>query len=374
MKKYIKLLSLCFLVAAGLSSCEPAEDDVREEPRELGGYAYLSDQTISPLDQNENLNIDLFTAEGVEVETVEIVQDGEVLGTATVSGETASFNASILGTLEAGDEFPILIRTMLSNGNVAEDPFTVAVAEGITVDDVPESVRFMDTTTAIVSYSTFAENATIDDVSLYFRGSVDDEYSLIADDLDLKEGEINLGEFDFEANNVQPGDTIFYRFVAESGELSQEAVAIVPVLPQDFGETTSATLTDDPATDSYDFETGTFVADAEAEVLFDNPFGFQTQQGLDFVEATVPAEMTAEEFVEQTDMMEAEDIYLGGTPVTSVQDVEPGDVFIYRVVRTNENGEDIVYYGVIEIGDTVLTNDTMESFDFEYAEGTILRE
>ena len=373
MKKIIKLMSLGFLVALGVTSCEPAEDDIRPEPRELGGYAYLTDRTISSFDQNENLKINLFTAEGVEVESVEIVQDGEVLGSATVSGETASFNASILGDIEAGDSFPVTVRTTLSNGNVAEDPLTIAVVDAISLDEVPESVRFMDTTTNILSYITFADYATIDQVSLYFRGA-DDEYSLIADDLDIKEGEINLGAFDFEGTGLTPGDTIYYRLVAESGEFSEEAVAIIPVVSQDFEGSTMATLSNDPTLDSFSFEIGEYIADAEAEVLFNSPLGFETQLGVDFVQATVPDHMTATEFVEETDLMEAEDIYLDGTPRTSVEDVEAGDVFVYKVVRQNEDGEDVLYYGIIRIGDVTVANATEESFEFEYSEGTIIRE
>lgn len=374
MKKTIKLMSLCLFVALGFTSCEPAEDDIRPEPRELGGYAYLSDRTISSFDQNEDLNINLFLAEGVEAESVEIIQDGEVLGSATVSGETASFNASILGDLEAGDSFPVRVRTTLSNGNVAEDPFTIAVVDALTLDEIPENARFMDTTANILSYSTFADYATIDQVSLYFRSNLDDEYSLIADDLDVAEGEIDLGDFDYEAMNVTPGDTIFYRFVAASGDMSEEALAIIPVVAQEFGPGTMATLSNDPTMDSFSLATGEYVPNEEAEMLFMSPLGFQTEMGIDFVTATVPDDMTATEFVEETDLMEAEDIYMNGTPMTSVEDVEAGDVFIYRVVRQNEDGEDMVFYGIMRIGDVTVTNASEESFEFVYAEGNIIRE
>lgn len=373
MKKTMKLMSLCFLVALGVSSCEPAEDDIRPEPRELGGYAYLSDRTISPFDKNENLNIDLFTAEGVEVESVEVLQNGEVLTEASISGESATFNASVFDTLEVGDEYPVRIRTTLSNGNVAEDPFTLTVADAIVVDEAPESVTFMDTTTAVVSYSTFSQVAPIDNVSLFFRNGVEDEYSLIADDLDLSGGEFNFGEFDYAEHNVNPGDTIYYRFLAQSGELSEEAVAVIPVVPQEFRSSTVAELSEDPEMDSYSLATGEYVANEEAEILFMDPLGFETQMGLDFVQATVPDDMTAVEFLEETDLMEAENIYMEGEPMTSFEDVEAGDIFVYRVVRQNEDGEEVVYYGMIRIGNVMVTNGTEESFDFEYTEGTIIR-
>lgn len=374
MKKNIKLLSLCFLVAAGFSSCEPAEDDIRDEPRDLGGYAYLTDRTISAFDENEDLMIDLFTAEGVEVESIEILQDGEVIGNATISGETASFNASIFGDLEAGTSESIRLRSTLSNGNIAEDPFTIDVVDGITVDEAPDTVKFMDTTTAIVSYSTFADYATIDNVSLFFKKNSDGEYTLVTDDLDVAGGEVNLGDFDYLANDVAPGDTIYYQFVAESGELMDEAVAVIPVVEQDFGQTMSASLSNDPAMDSYFLGTGEYVPNEEAELLFMSPMGFETEMGLDFVQATVPADMTPMQFVEATDLMEAENIYMDGTPMTSVENVEAGDVFVYRVVRQNEDGEDVVFYGIIRIGDVTVTNASDESFEFEYTEGTILRE
>ena len=75
--------------------------------------------------------------------------------------------------------------------------------------------------------------------------------------------------------------------------------------------------------------------------------------------------MTPAEFLEETDLMEAENIYMDGTPMTSVEDLESGDMFVYRVVRPNEDGEEVVFYGIIRIGDTTIVNATDESFDFE---------
>jgi hypothetical protein len=107
-----------------------------------------------------------------------------------------------------------------------------------------------------------------------------------------------------------------------------------------------------------------------------DPSGFAL--AVDFVKATVPTGMTAEAYFNNTDLMVAEAAYTAGTKLTSVDNVSDGDVYIYKVTRTitdeDEVEADFDFYGIIKIDNTIVVNGTANSFEFKYAEGTIIRE
>jgi len=380
MKKHFKSISLCILVAVGFSSC--TTDDNSLDPTNLGGYVQLTDRTISVFDTNANLNLNLLAASGVTVDAVEILQEGAVIANAVVSGETASFNSSALGDFVFIDDddvahptgsFPLFISSSLSNGNNAGDPATISVVDAISFDDEPGSVKFMDSTTTILSYTTFTHSATIDDVTLSWKKNKAGTYADSNMALDVEGDEINLGDIDYDAFDAEANDTLYYKFVATSGALSQEIVAKIAILPQSFGAATNATLSPDAGMNEYNLGSGEYaIAGETGEMSFIDPSGFEL--AVDFVEATVPTGMTAEEYFNDTDLMVAEAAYNAGTKSTSNDNVSDGDVYIYKITRQNEDEEDLVYYGIIKIDNTIVVNGTANSFEFKYAEGTIIRE
>jgi hypothetical protein len=373
MKKHFKSISLCLLIAVGFSSC--TTDDNSLDPTNLGGYAHLTDRKISVFDTNTDLNLNLLTASGVTVEAVEIMQDGSVIANAVVSGETASFNTSTLGALETGS-ISLFISSSLSNGKKAGDPASIRVADAISFVDtddqpLPESVKFMDTTTTILAYSTYTRSATIDDVTLFWKKNDAGTYAESNMVLDVDGDEINLGDIDYTEYDAKVNDTLYYKFVANSGALSQEIETKSAILPQTFGAATNATLSADADMKEYNLGSGAYAAAGETgEMSFVDPSGFELV--VDFVKATVPAGMTAEEYFNNTDLMVAEAAFNAGTKTTSVSDVSNGDVYIYEITRQNEDEEDLVYYGIIKIGNTIVVNG-INSFEFKYAEGTIIR-
>ncbi|MCJ7757994.1 MAG: hypothetical protein MUP24_07570, partial [Gillisia sp.] len=265
MKKHFKSISLCILVAVGFSSC--TTDDNSLDPTDLGGYAHLTDRTISLFDTNADLNLDLFTKSGVTVGAVEILQDGSVIANATISGETASFNSSTLGEFVFLDDddvahptgsFPVNVSSTLSNGKTSGDPFTINVVDAISFDEEPGSVMFMDNTESILSYTTFTHSATIDDVTLSWKKNEDGTYAESALVLDVDGDEINLGDIDYTAFDAKVGDILFYKFVATSGALSQEIVAEIEILPQSFGAATNATLSPDAGMNEFNLGSGEY--------------------------------------------------------------------------------------------------------------------
>jgi hypothetical protein len=383
MKKHFKSISLCILIAVGFSSCET--DDSSLPPTELGGYVHLTDRTISLFDTNADLNLNLLTNSGVTVTAVDILQDDAVIATAVISGETASFNSSKLGEfvfLDDDDEeqptgsFHVFVSSTLSNGKMAGDPFTINVVDAISFDEKPGSVKFMDSTTTILSYETFTHSATIDDVTLFWKKNEAGTYVKSDSVLDVDGEEFNLADIDYDAYDAKANDTLYYKFVAKSGALSQEIVAKIEILPQSFGAATNATLSPDAGMNEFNLGSGEYAIEGETgEMSFKDPSGFDL--AFDFVKATVPAGMTAEEYFNDTDLMVAEAAYNAGAKITSVANVSNDDVYIYKITRTitdeDEVDADFVFYGIIKIDNTIVVNGTENSFEFKYAEGTIIR-
>ena len=379
MNKYIKHVGLCLALATGLSSCEPAEDDIREEPREIGGYATLADGSITRFDQNETLSIEFYTAEGVTAETVEILQDGEVIGTATVSGETATFDSSILGDFTFPDDdgvphetgsYPIRIRTTYSNGNVSEDPFTVSVGKVVTFGDNPSETTMDSLSTRVIEYdvSTFA--ADVDDVTLMLKKNEDGTYIDSGVAVSTGEGAVELSETNYEDLDLGVNDTLYYKITATSGNLTDSAVSSIAIVPKAFQNSQTVTLSDDPLMNELNLATGEVLPEgsAEGEISFMAPRGFEVinDANIDFVQVD-------DSFWSTADVLSAKAAYEAGTPVTSATDLEMGDVFVYQVTRDVEdedgNVEQVTYYGVFRIASVTVVNGTAVSFEIEYAEG-----
>ena len=379
MNKYIKYMSLCLVLATGLSSCETEDDDIRDQPREIGGYASLADRSISRFDRNEDLSINFFTAEGVTVESVEILQGGEVIGDATVSGETATFNSSILGDFSFPDDdnvahetgsYPIRIRTTYSNGNVSEDPFTISVGKVVHLGDNPDETTTDSLSTRVLEYEFSTFSADIDDVTLMLKKNEDGTYMDSGVELSSEEGEVMISETNYEDLDLAVNDTLYYMFSATSGTLTDAVESYIAIVPKAFTNTQSATLSNDSSMNELDLATGDILAEgsAEGEIRFMDPMGFEVinDANIDFVQVD-------SDFWSTADVLSAQAAYEAGTPVTSATDLENGDVFVYRVTRDvedeDENVEEVTYYGVFRIGNVTVVDGTAVSYDIEYAEG-----
>lgn len=235
MKNILKYISFCLIAVVGLSSCEPDDNGYREDPRDVGGYAYLQTRSLTVFDYDQDLSIELFTDEGVTVESVEIVHDGSVISTPNVSDGTATFNASDLGTFEAGDSFPVRVRANLSNGNVSDDPATISIANAVALGgDNPEEAPINKLDDVELEYSVSTTSAPIDEVNLWVKNGEDAEYMMIEGlDLDTAEGTVSMSDFDYSGLNLEVGDVIFYQFAATRGDLTEGAEGEITVLEEE---------------------------------------------------------------------------------------------------------------------------------------------
>lgn len=231
MKNILKHISLCLIAVVGLSSCEPDDNGYRDDNRDVGGYAHLQTRSLTIFDFDQDLNIAIYTGEGVTVESVEIVHDGSVISTADVSGETATFNASDLGDFEAGDSFPVIVRTNLSNGEVSEEPATISIGNAVALgDDNLEEAPINMLDEVELEYSVNTSTAPIDEVNLWIKNGEDAEYIMIDTELDTESGSVSMGDIDYSGLNLEVGDIIFYQFAATRGDLTEGAEGEIEVL------------------------------------------------------------------------------------------------------------------------------------------------
>ncbi len=230
MKHFLKYISFSLVLALGFTSCETDEFDTLDDVRDVGGYAHLANTRISQFDTDSDLRVDIFTASGVTAETVEIIQDGSVIGTANISGETATFSSSVLGDIAAGS-YPVRIRATFSNGNVSERPFNITVVNSLSIHgDNPEESTLSGLDTLSINYNTYNLAASIDNVDLHLKNGSEGTYVDSGVDVD---GAVELGDTNWQQLNLAANDTLYYRFTATSGSLTQSAEDYIVILEEE---------------------------------------------------------------------------------------------------------------------------------------------
>ncbi|SKB78170.1 hypothetical protein SAMN05660776_2982 [Salegentibacter holothuriorum] len=380
MKKYLKPIGLSLIIAFGFASCDTDDGEIDNDLIDLGGYATLSDNSITRLDRNADLNIKLFTAEGVSVESVEILQDGSVIGEATVSGETATFNSSILGDFTFTDEdganqetgdYPITIRSMYSNGNMTNDPFSIGVGKAISLGDNPSTTTMDSLSSVELSYEVSTFSAGVDEVTLELKKNSDGTYADSDADLSTEEGTVELSETNYTDLNLGVNDTLYYRFTAMSGSLTDVVSSEVAITPKAFQNSNAVTLSKDLGMNQLNLQTGAISADGVegADIRFLAPTGFEVinDSGASFVKADNSFNL------EDADVLSARAAFENGNEITSATNLVDGDLFIYKDTRDIEDEDGNVetqdFYGVFEIGNVTSVNGNVASFDIEYSDG-----
>jgi hypothetical protein len=233
MKQFLKYISFSLVLALGFTSCDADDDNQLDDVRDVGGYAHLTNTRISQFDTDSDLNIDIFTASGVTAETVEIIHDGAVIGTADISGETATFSSSVLGDIAAGS-YPVRVRATFSNGNVSERPFTITVVNSLTISaDNPDEASLTELPEVELDYDTYNLAATIDNVDLHLKNGSAGTYMDAGVDVD---GAVEVGDTNYQQLNLAVNDTLYYRFTATSGTLSQSAESYIVIVEESEDE------------------------------------------------------------------------------------------------------------------------------------------
>ena len=151
-------------------------------------------------------------------------------GTGTVSGETATFNSSILGAITTGTH-PIMVRTTFSNGQVTEQPFNITVVNSLSIPasnarSAPLS-KLADTN---IAFSTFNLGATINNVALFLKKGRLGTY--VDSGLTNPTSPVRLGTTNYQQLNLAVKDTLYYRVTVTSGTRTQSAENYIVVVPE----------------------------------------------------------------------------------------------------------------------------------------------
>lgn len=238
----IKILGLS-LLAFTFFSCDDDETVIDRE--HVGAYAYPT-TSLTVLDQDVDVPIELFTGSGVTFQSIEVQDsDGTSIESATISGDVATFSSSSLGEFSFGEDneptgsFDVRLVSQLSNGKTLDDSFTIDVGNAISIEEV-EEVPFDSSTEeedSQIGYIVETLGAPVDALELEWK--VGSEGTYVADDtaLNLEGGSINVTNLDRAAYNLSPGDTLYYRFTASSGELiDQVETSTIFTEAEDDGE------------------------------------------------------------------------------------------------------------------------------------------
>jgi len=367
MKIYFKHICFCFL-AIGLYSCDE-DDDLDFEA--AGANVALVDNSISLFDQNEDLTIELTSFDN-EIQSVEIQgSEGTILTEATISSDdTATFSTSTLGELTVGESITGFIISTLSNGQVVRQPFNIEVTKALTLGDNATETTMDSLSSITLDYEVSTLSADVDDVILELKKNSDGTYTDSDVDLETENGSVMLSETNYTDLDLEVNDTLYYRFTATSGSLSDVTSGQVAITPKAFTNSNSATLSNDLMMNQLNLGSGEVTADGTegGEIRFLEPTGFEVIEGsnIDFVQVD-------EDFFDDADVLTARAAYENGTAMESFTNLENGDTFVYRTTRDVEdedgNSETFNFYGVFQIGNVTVVDGTVVSFDIDYAEG-----
>ena len=366
--KIFFILSICVL-----SSCNEDEGDI--DYANLGANIVLNTSTISNLDENHTMEFSIITAEDVTVTDMLLTREATTVE-ALISEETATFNSSFLGTLNGQEENGININafTTLSNGTPYSKDFTVKITKAISLEKGLDAIVYNSAVGDTLTFKTATKSATIDNVSLEWKKGKAGTYAPttpLGTDLNVEGDEIIFLNFTDASYgyNLAIKDTLYYRFIAKSGLLTDTLETYIPIISQTFGTSNKVTLSSDLAKNKLNLGTTTFYTDSntdDGEIKFKSPTGFEKEGTTDinFVKVgDLSGESeyynTVDKLYSEKDLLVAKRLYDAGTTVTEVNSTTNGDLYIYKITRAVTEGEsetNVTKYGMIKIGDIVTTN------------------
>ncbi len=387
MKKYIKQIAILAIFAA-FTSCS-SDDDLDLDILSVGGNVVPATASISRLDKNYDIPLGLLTKEGVTVSKIEIFKDGEKISDATISGETANFNTSTLGSFdEFGEDsdaktgtFSLSIFSTYSDGSTTKAPYALSVGKGIVwkvldADGEPTTtsttsgkttVKLNDPTPVNINYATVKKETTVIDNVIGEWSKNGGAYSALPGTFSTTKQTINIAAIPYSTyGGIAVGDKIAYRFTVNSGTQSDVITTTIQFVNQVFGSEKNGSISNLDDTNKFSFSTGlnyNKLNTDDAEIEFISEFGIKAEGDTDihFVKSTLD--------YASADLFLADAAYNAGTPTTSLTELNTGDVVVYKIIRVIEE-ETIEYYGILKITDRI-EGSTSQKLTFLYKEGVL---
>lgn len=388
----MKKLKIFFILSISiLSSCNEDESEINYA--NLGANIVLNTATISNLDENHTMEFSIITAEDVTVSDMQLTR-GTTTVNASIIGEKATFNSSILGTLNGQEEDGVNVNavTTLSNGNPYSKDFTIKITKAISLEKGLDAIVYNSTVGDTLTFKTSTKSATIDNVSLEWKKGKAGTYASttpLGSNLNVEGDEIIFLNFTDASYgyNLAVKDTLYYRFIAKSGSLTDSLETYMPIISQTFATSNKVTLSSDLTKNKLNLSTATFYTDTnteDGEIKFKNNSGFEKEgtTDIDFVKVgDLSTESnyynTVDKLYAEKDLLVAKRLYDAGTKLTEVSDTANGDLYIYKITRivTEEGKPDtnVTTYGMIKIGDIITTNGgtSLTEISIEFGEAEI---
>lgn len=374
--KIFFILPICVLI-----SCN--EDEGEIDYADLGANIVLSTSSISNLDENHTMEFSIITADDVIV-TDMVVTKGANTVNANVSAETATFNSSLLGTLTGNEEDGIDINVVstLSNGNPYSKDFNIAITKALSLEKGLDAIIYDTAVEDTLIFEASTKSAVIDNISLEWKKGKEGTYAPttpLGSPLNVNGDEIIFANFTDASYgyNLAVKDTLYYRFIATSGTLTDSLETYMPIVSQTFESSNKVTLSSDLTKNKLNLGTATFYTDSntdDGEIKFKSPTGFEKEGTTDinFVKVgDLSGESeyynTIDKLFAEKDLLIAQRLYDAGTKETEVTDAANGDLYIYKITR------DVTEYGMIKIGDVVSTNGgtSLTEINIEFGEAEI---
>lgn len=410
MKKYIKQIAT-FAFIAVLASCSSDED---VNYTSVGGNVRPTTSSISRLDNNFTLPLNIFTKEGVTASKVEIFKNaaktisdpiifGDKVADATISGEVASFNTSALGSFDVFPEtsgttttltgktgtFPLAILTTYSDGSTTKATWTLTVGKGIVwqiynADGDPvtnatsgkSTVKYKDPTPVKITFAPVKKGTTTVTSIVGEWAKNDGAFSALPGTLPITRQDLDIAAIPYSTyGGITPGDVITYKFTVTAGTQTDVISTKITFVNQEFDADHSASISNSDETSKFSFATGLNydLTDAKnAEITFSSPFGLTKSRNdvrVLFVKSTLD--------FDETDLFDAETAFNAGNKVTALTNLAADDVVLYKITRSinfgteeKPNFKDVTYYGLMKVTDKIAGVSSQE-LSFSYKEGVL---
>jgi hypothetical protein len=406
MKKYIKQIFALALIVS-FASCSP--DDEKVEMLSAGGSAAVPG-SISRLDTNVPITINLKLKEGVTATKVEIYKNTAASSTAAIvlgakvadativtvdnTKTTATYSSAALGsfdtfpTASAGNTgktgtFALAIVSTFSDGTVTTIPYVQTVAKGIVWKDADAattstsgvtSFLLDDPTPVEIRYAVVKKTATTI-ASVIGEWSKDGvTYAALPGTFSTVKQTIDIAAIPYSTyGGLAVDDVLYYKFTVTTSTGQKDFITTkVTIATQDLGDEATATLSDDLTANKFSLKTGLNYANTDmthGEILFTTPFGISKEGTtvIDFVKSNATDYDAADLFIVRDD-------YEAGVKVTSLIGLTKDDVVLYKIVR-GTGATAVTSYGIIKVGDvntTTVNTDTTNSFGIVYKEGSFM--
>lgn len=379
--KYLKTITLLFLLTF-IFSCE--KEDPFKENFDLGVNILLSTSEISKFDTSHNIDLKILSHPDVSVSKIEVESNDNTVD-ATLTEDKASFNSSLLGSLEGKKNVSFSIDATLSNERPYKKSFSVSIASVLGVSKELDAITYASSIADTLTFKTTTSTATVDNVTLDWKKNKAGTYAATnPTGIALKvEGDdivfVNVDNTTY-SYGLEIKDTLYYRFIATSGILKDTLEVKLPVISQTFAGYNSSGIFSDTLRNKLNLNTGTHYPDTDndgnGEIIFKAPSGFEKEgsTAIDFVKVgDLSSELThvntSEKFFTEKDLLAIKRVYDTGTKTTSVDTPMKDDLYVYKITR-----ETTIIYGLIKIGsvETIFADgETSVTINIEYGEDEI---